>query len=77
MGMIFYPPKMGAHTELYAALSPDLTMDNNGAYVYPFGRIGGLKALENAVQPFGATVPNAGKAGLFWAWSEKMIRPYL
>lgn len=42
MQMIFSPllhsAKMGAYTELWAGLSPELTMDSNGSYVIPWGR---------------------------------------
>jgi len=31
-------PKFGDYTELYAGLSPDITLENNGAYVIPWGR---------------------------------------
>lgn len=63
----FYPPNMGACTMLYAGLSDDLGIENNGAYILPFGRIqqqstnaGILKALEN------------GKAKEFWEWCERL-----
>lgn len=65
----FYPPKMGAYTMLYAGLSDELGMDNNGAYILPFGRIqkqstnaGILKAIEE------------GKAQVFWEWCEQFFK---
>ncbi|EPE35903.1 NAD(P)-binding Rossmann-fold containing protein [Glarea lozoyensis ATCC 20868] len=36
---ILYEAKFGAYTELYAGLSPGLTLENNGAYVVPWGKI--------------------------------------
>jgi retinol dehydrogenase-12 len=70
---MFYPPRMGAHTELYAALSPDITMENNGTYIYPWGRIGALKQLKVAVQPSDESIPGTGRAEKFWEWSEKAV----
>jgi NAD(P)-dependent dehydrogenase (short-subunit alcohol dehydrogenase family) len=34
-----HSPKLAALTELYAGLSPDVNLDNNGCYVMPWGRI--------------------------------------
>jgi hypothetical protein len=31
--------KIGAYTELWAGLSPELTIEMNGAYVIPWGRL--------------------------------------
>lgn len=36
---LLYPAKMGAYTELWAGLSPELTMDLNGSYMIPWARI--------------------------------------
>lgn len=34
-----YEAKLGTYTELYAGLSSDLTLEKNGVYVIPWGRI--------------------------------------
>lgn len=43
LGFVFKPllhdPKMGAYTELWAGLSEELTMETNGCYVIPWGRL--------------------------------------
>lgn len=72
---MFFPPKLGAYTYLYAALSPDLGLANNGAYVVPWGRIGGLKKLEKAVErdADGGT----GYGEKFWTWSESVTQEYV
>jgi hypothetical protein len=36
---ILYKAEIGAYTELWAGLSPKLTMEMNGGYVIPWGRI--------------------------------------
>uniref|UniRef100_A0A060T1C5 ARAD1C19272p n=1 Tax=Blastobotrys adeninivorans TaxID=409370 RepID=A0A060T1C5_BLAAD len=39
------PPLYGAYSEMYAALSPDLTLDNHrGAYIFPFGAVGSARS---------------------------------
>lgn len=41
--MILKPAIYGAYTELYAAVSPDLTLENdNGSFIIPWGRKGVL-----------------------------------
>jgi retinol dehydrogenase-12 len=70
-----YPPKMGAYTYLYAALSPDLGVANNGAYVIPWGRLGGYKKLDRAVKP--EANDGTGDAEKFWTWSEKVTQTYM
>lgn len=37
--LFFYDPKFGGYTELYAGFSPDITLENNGVYILPFGRV--------------------------------------
>ncbi|KAK6438610.1 hypothetical protein LTR95_005182 [Oleoguttula sp. CCFEE 5521] len=36
---LLYHAKYGAYTELWAGLSDDLTLENNGSYVVPWGRL--------------------------------------
>jgi retinol dehydrogenase-12 len=72
---MFYPPKMGAYTYLYAALSPDLGLANNGAYVIPWGNIGGLKKLERAVKR--VADDGTGDAEKFWTWSESVTQQFM
>ncbi|CCH59182.1 hypothetical protein TBLA_0B03410 [Henningerozyma blattae CBS 6284] len=39
IGELFFDGKYGAYTELYAALSPELTVKDQGSYVVPFGAV--------------------------------------
>ncbi|KAK3361117.1 putative estradiol 17 beta-dehydrogenase [Lasiosphaeria ovina] len=73
---ICYPPPMGAATELFAALSPDVTMEKSGSWVIPFGRFGNLRPdLLNAtkLEDEGGT----GGTAKFWEWTEEQIKEYL
>ncbi|PSR79584.1 hypothetical protein BD289DRAFT_375325 [Coniella lustricola] len=72
MNPTFAVPKMGAYTMMFAGLSNEVGLENNGAYILPFGRIqkkstntGILKAIED------------GKAQVFWDWCEKLYQPYV
>jgi retinol dehydrogenase 12 len=51
-GLILHEPRLGALTELYAGLSDEISLENNGAYIIPWGRIGKehdwlLKSVKN------------------------------
>ncbi|PYI07854.1 NAD(P)-binding protein [Aspergillus sclerotiicarbonarius CBS 121057] len=74
---LLHSPDLAAHTVLYAGLSPDLGLENNGAYVIPWGRIHQEVALNllNAMktQEEGGT----GRAKEFWEFCEERTRDYL
>jgi hypothetical protein len=80
MKILSYPllhkPERAAHTELYAGLSPDISLQNNGCYVIPFGRIHHnvaerlLTAMK--VEENGGT----GKAKEFWEFCENKVSDY-
>ncbi|PNP82622.1 hypothetical protein FNYG_03853 [Fusarium nygamai] len=75
MGLMFKSPKYGAYSELFGLLSPDITADNNGALIYPWGRIGCIPddikvSLKNGQE--GGT----GLSKAFADWCEREIRQY-
>ncbi|KAF2187563.1 NAD(P)-binding protein [Zopfia rhizophila CBS 207.26] len=75
--LFLFPAVYGAYTELYAGWSTDLTAGSNGAYVYPWGRIGTstLRAdLLIAAQP--REERGTGEAGRFWEWCDKETRQF-
>ena len=68
---LLYKARFGAYTELWAGLSPDLTVEKNGSYVIPWGRVhlsprkdllDALKSVEDG---------GTGRAREFWEWCEK------
>ncbi|KAL3424075.1 putative short-chain dehydrogenase [Phlyctema vagabunda] len=74
--LIHYPPIYGAYTELFAGLSPDITLSLSGSWVIPFGRIYPIRKDLNAAAK---TVEEGGTGGThdFWEWSEQQVKTYL
>lgn len=70
-----HPPIHGAYTELWAALSPELTPDKSGAYIYPWGRLGSLPA-EIASATKGEHEGGSGAAAKFVAWCGKKTEAF-
>lgn len=70
-GFVLWPPRYGAYTELYAGLSPDLTVEeHSGAYIWPWGRIGYLRPdIEDSLRP--ENQGGSGKAAKLWAWCHQ------
>ncbi|KAL2846690.1 hypothetical protein BJY01DRAFT_263247 [Aspergillus pseudoustus] len=81
MNFFSYPllhrPVQAAYTELYAGLSNDISLENNGCYVIPWGRIhhGVAANLLNAMN----VVENGGtgQAKEFWEFCEEIVKAYL
>jgi NAD(P)-dependent dehydrogenase (short-subunit alcohol dehydrogenase family) len=80
MKYVFYPllyhAKMGAYTELWAGLSPELNTETHGCYVIPWGRIhpsprrdllDALKSVEEG---------GTGRAKEFWEWCQNVTNEY-
>ena len=75
-GILFKPPIFGAYSELFAALSPEITAKHNGGFVIPWGRFGDIpdhieKGLKSRAEG------GSGAADKFWSWCEKETEPYL
>lgn len=72
---MFKPAKFGAYTELYAGFSNDVTANDNGAFLIPWGRKGiipehiakGLKTKEEG---------GTGVSKKFFEWCETETRKY-
>ncbi|KAL7892325.1 short-chain dehydrogenase [Trichoderma sp. SZMC 28014] len=75
INMMVYPPVNGAYTELFAGLSPDVTLEKSGAWIQPWGRFGTQR--PDLVQ--GSKSKAEGGTGIaerFWEWSEEQVKPY-
>jgi len=73
---ISYTPIHGAYTELYTGLSPEISMDQSGGWVIPWGRLADIrKDIAEAAKS--KEEGGSGTAEKFWAWSEEQVKPYL
>ncbi|KAI2642712.1 short-chain dehydrogenase [Xylaria nigripes] len=71
-----FPVVNGAYTELYAALSGEVGMDNTGSWIVPWGRITNIRSdlvKGSKTKEEGGT----GVAQKFWKWSEEQTKDYL
>ncbi|KAL6230875.1 hypothetical protein BDW75DRAFT_55936 [Aspergillus navahoensis] len=73
---LLHNPKLAALTELYAGLSPDINLENNGCYVIPWGRIHTTVAphLMNAMRS--PEIGGTGKAQQFWDFCVDKTKDY-
>lgn len=69
MPLFTYGATHGAYSELYSALSPDLTTKDQGAYIVPFGEIGQPRADLQAGMANGSDVR-------LWETVESIIKPF-
>ncbi|PQE05488.1 hypothetical protein CJF30_00007644 [Rutstroemia sp. NJR-2017a BBW] len=73
--LILYDAKFGAYTELFAGLSPDVTLEKTGSWIQPWGRFVPIRAdLEAGAKP--ESEGGTGIAHKFWEWSEEQVREY-
>ncbi|CAG8974766.1 hypothetical protein HYALB_00000378 [Hymenoscyphus albidus] len=75
-GMVGYPPINGAYTELFAGLSPEVTIEKSGSWVVPFGRIYPIRQDLLSAMKSKAEGGN-GSCKRFWEWCEEQVKPYL
>ncbi|KAA6408749.1 MAG: hypothetical protein FRX48_07092 [Lasallia pustulata] len=75
---LLHRPRLGAYTELWAGLAPELTLEaHNGAYVVPWGRLHTaprsdlLDALKSKAEE------GSGRAREFWEWCERQTADYM
>lgn len=72
---MFKGPEYGAYSELFALLSPEVTLEQNGAFIIPWGRFGRLpediKAAMKSEDDGGT-----GISCKFISWCERETRPF-
>ncbi|KAK4212940.1 hypothetical protein QBC37DRAFT_184037 [Rhypophila decipiens] len=73
---LLHAARLAALTQLYAGLSGDITVEKNGCYIVPWGRIsdGLRKDLVDATKL--AEDGGTGKAAEFWDWCLDMTREF-
>ncbi|KAG0650273.1 Short-chain dehydrogenase reductase [Hyphodiscus hymeniophilus] len=74
--ILLHDPIYGAYTELFAGLSPNITIADSGKYVIPWGRFADLKKdLEASIKT--KAEGGTGVAADFWVWIEDQTRQYI
>ncbi|RYP75255.1 hypothetical protein DL770_007450 [Monosporascus sp. CRB-9-2] len=78
--VMLYKPVFGAYTELFAGLSPEVTMEQNGIYIIPWGRLRPdhtilRKDIVKAMKP--EEEGGLGYGGRFWDWCEAQWKPFV
>lgn len=74
--IMLYPAVFGAYTVLYAGWSGDITQENNGAYIVPWGQFGIVRADIEAGRR-GTEEGGSGTAARFWEWCVESTKPYV
>ncbi|RAH44787.1 NAD(P)-binding protein [Aspergillus brunneoviolaceus CBS 621.78] len=70
----------GAYTELFAGLSPEVTLENSGAYIIPWGRVRPDSATgrQDLIKAGALTEEGGlGYGAKLWEWCEKQWAPYV
>ncbi|KAK8029893.1 hypothetical protein PG993_011184 [Apiospora rasikravindrae] len=73
---LLHPPVFGAYTNLFAAFSPQVTLEKSGTFIAPWGQFWDVSPQMLA----GAKTRAEGGtniAGDFWGWTEAQVKPYL
>lgn len=73
---VLHKPELGALTSLYCGLSSDITLENNGCHVVPWGKIGGelREDLKEALKT--KEDGGSGRAKEFWEFCEEKTQQY-
>lgn len=73
---LLYPAKMGAYTELWAGLSGDLSIEDGGKYVVPWGRLHPCPRPDLVAALTTQEDGGTGVAALFLEYCEKVTADF-
>ncbi|KAI1305624.1 hypothetical protein F5Y03DRAFT_355353 [Xylaria venustula] len=73
---LLHPPIYGAYTCLFAAFSPEITLEKSGSYVSPWGRLWDV-APDMVKAGKSPEEGGDGTAKEFWEWSEAQVNKYI
>ena len=74
---LLYKAKMSAYTELWAGLSPELTMENNGCYAIPWGRLHPSPRQDILDATRSKEEGGTGQASESQGWCNKQIAEFI
>ncbi|KAF3893376.1 Peptidase M16 inactive domain family protein [Trichophyton interdigitale] len=74
---LLYKPKLAAITELFAGLSSDVNLEENGCYIIPWGRIS-RSVRQDLVDASKSTEDGGtGRSQEFWEFCERKTTDYM
>ncbi|ERT01874.1 hypothetical protein HMPREF1624_00168 [Sporothrix schenckii ATCC 58251] len=73
---MLHPPVYGAYTELFAGLSPDVTLDKSGAWIGPWGRFFGMRSDIASYGKPKSECGGKGGAEAFWTWTTGHVKEF-
>ncbi|KAF2449873.1 NAD(P)-binding protein [Karstenula rhodostoma CBS 690.94] len=76
LSFITHPVPLGGYSLLFAGLSPEVTVEKSGSFVWPWGRFGTVRQDLVAATKSEAEGGN-GNAKKFWDWTEEQVEKYL
>ncbi|EWZ30471.1 hypothetical protein FOZG_15952 [Fusarium oxysporum Fo47] len=69
---VFYPPRYGGYVNIFAGFSPEVTLENSGRFISPWGRL--WHALPAMVKGSKTEAEGGtGHAKRFWEWTEEQV----
>lgn len=72
---VLHPPVYGAYTSIFAGFSPEVTLENSGTHVAPWGQFWKVSQdMQDAARP--KSEGGSGIAAEFWEWCEAQWKPY-
>ena len=74
---LLHSAELAAHTEIYAGISPDFGLENNGAYAIPWGRIHQAVAPNLVAAMKSKEEGGKGLAKEFWDFCEERTNDYM
>lgn len=75
--VLLHKPVFGAYTELWAGLSEDITAEDGGGYVVPWGRKHPAPRADLLLALKGVDEGGTGRAREFYDWCEEKTREYI
>lgn len=73
---LLYRAELAAYTELYAGISPDITLAINGCYIVPWGRVSTSVREDLVVAARPSDQDGSGRATEVWEFCEQATREY-
>ncbi|KAJ9131726.1 NAD(P)-binding protein [Pleurostoma richardsiae] len=74
--LMLFAPINGAYTELFAGLSPDVTMEKSGSYIIPWGRFGNIRS-DLLAGSLPKSEGGTAMAGIWYSWCMQQVQKFM